>query len=180
MMLGRMRAEAALAAMAAFSLAAALLVCLAWPQTAAAQQRGRSTGLDVPRFVSLRADEVNLRTGPGLRYPIEWVYKRQDLPVEVIDEFEAWRRIRDWDGTVGWVHGAMLQSKRTVRVIGSDARLLRAGPDGGSDGVALVQPGVIGELDRCEGEWCRLAVADYVGWLPRAAIYGARPGGALE
>jgi SH3-like domain-containing protein len=81
----------------------------------------------LPRFVSLRASEVNLRTGPGIRYPIEWVFKRRDLPVEVVDEFESWRRIRDWEGTLGWVHQSMLRGRRTALVTG-EPRVLRRAP----------------------------------------------------
>src|SRR5690625_7287220 len=86
---------------------------------------GRS-GLPLPRFVSLRANEVNLRAGPGFRYPIEWVYRRSGQPVEVVDEYETWRRIRDWEGTLGWVHQSMPQRRSNVRVVAED-QLLRNG-----------------------------------------------------
>ncbi|WP_241503719.1 SH3 domain-containing protein [Ferruginivarius sediminum] len=163
----------------ALVLAVACLL-LSMSGAALAQQTGRSTGLPIPRFVSLRADEVNLRTGPGLRYPIEWVYRRQDLPVEVIEEFEAWRRIRGWDGTVGWVHGVMLQSKRTARVTGSDIRLLRARANPDGDPVAMLEPGAIGKLDRCKRDWCRIEFAGLIGWLQRKAFYGVLPGETLD
>ena len=68
----------------------------------------KGTGLALPRFVSLRADEVNLRTGPGVQYPVDWVYLRQHLPVQIIAEFDTWRKIRDWQGTQGWVHQSMV------------------------------------------------------------------------
>ena len=72
------------------------------------------TGLPLPRFVTLRANEVNLRSGPGTRYPIDWVYRRSGMPVEIIDEFDTWRRIRDWQGTEGWVHQSMVQGRRGI------------------------------------------------------------------
>ena len=119
-------------------LAAALLLAQAPPTAAqdpanppaeAARQTERPgrTGLPLPRFVSLRADQVNLRTGPGVRYPIDWVYRRRDLPVEIIDEHETWRRIRDWEGTIGWVHQSMLQGVRNAMVTG-EPRTLRKLP----------------------------------------------------
>ena len=80
-----------------------------------------ASGLPLPRFVSLRANEVNLRSVPGIRFPIDWVYRRSGLPVEVIDEFDTWRQVRDWEGTTGWVHKSMVQGRRTVRVTGEDA-----------------------------------------------------------
>src|SRR6516165_2822675 len=71
-------------------------------------------GQKVPRFVSLRSDQVNLRVGPGENYPIEWVLTRKEMPVEIVKEFENWRMIRDWQGTEGWVHERMLTGKRAV------------------------------------------------------------------
>jgi len=140
---------------------------------AAAELPGR-TGLPLPRFVTLRAPQVNLRTGPGTRYPIDWVYKRRGLPVEIIDEFGNWRQIRDWQGVVGWVHRSMLQGKRGILVIGKE-RVLRDKPAGASNGVALVEAGVIGRLRRCEDRWCLVEVKDLQGWLQRNEIYGLQP-----
>ena len=103
---------------------------------------GETSGLPLPRFVSLRSDEVNLRAGPGVRYPIDWIYARKDLPVEVIAEFEAWRKIRDWQGTEGWVHQSMLTGRRMMVVMGQ-ARSLRASDADSADPVAVVEPGVV-------------------------------------
>jgi SH3-like domain-containing protein len=141
----------------------------------AAQQsvkRQSVTGLPLPRFVSLRASEVNLRTGPGVRYPIDWVYHRRNLPVEIIDEFETWRRIRDWEGTVGWVHQSMLQGRRTLLVLAQE-RLLQREPGEASAAVARLEAGALGVLEGCQAGWCRTNFGGFEGWLPRAAFYGA-------
>lgn len=140
-------------------------------------QKGGETGLPLPRFVSLRADEVNLRTGPGIRYPIDWVYQRSGLPVEVIDEFESWRRIRDRQGTSGWVHQSMLASDRTGVVTG-ERRALLAERDPAAPVMAWLEPGVIVDLERCEGPWCLAAAFDekerrFRGWLPKDHFWGA-------
>ena len=137
-------------------------------------QRPGQTGLPLPRFVSLRAKEVNLRTGPGARYPIDWVYHRRHLPVEIIDEFDTWRRVRDWQGTVGWVHQSMLQGRRTVQIL-SKRRLLQSDPNAEAPGVAHLEPGVIGDLLSCRPDWCRIRVQDMTGWLRRDAFFGAYP-----
>lgn len=137
------------------------------------------TGLPLPRFVSLRADEVNLRTGPGTRYPIDWVYHRRGMPVEIIDEFDTWRRIRDWQGTEGWVHQSMVQGQRGILVTGK-RHTLRRRPEAGSPGVALVDAGVVGVLYRCRGEWCEIAAGGFTGWLQREAFYGLYPGESLD
>ena len=142
-------------------------------------ERPGRTGLPLPRFVSLRAVEVNMRTGPGVRYPIDWVYKRQDLPVEIIDEHETWRRIRDWEGTIGWVHQSMLQGERNVLVTG-EARTLRKLPQKVSDPVAMVEPGVIGRLEVCDLGWCEVSVEGVSGWIQRHEIYGVYPREKIE
>lgn len=142
-------------------------------------ERPGRTGLPLPRFVSLRAAEVNLRTGPGIRYPIDWVYHRRGLPVEVIDEFETWRRIRDWQGTEGWVHQSMLTGQRSALVVGKQ-RPLRRGPEPKAPAVALVDAGVVGEIESCEAGWCRIDVQGFAGWLREDEFYGVLPGETIE
>jgi len=154
------------------ALVAAFLV--SGPVLAAVAAGQGTSGLPLPRFVSLRADEVNMRTGPGVQYPVEWVYVRKDLPVEVIAEFETWRKIRDWEGTQGWVHQSMLRGTRTV-LLRDRLRVLRQDPEDGAPAVARLEPGVIGELDRCAGAWCRIEVEGLKGWIRRGEIYGIRP-----
>ena len=84
--------------------------------TAQAEEESES-GLALPRMVSLRSSLINARSGPGSRYPIEWVYKQKGAPVEIIAEFELWRKIKDWEGTESWVHKAMLSGRRFVKVV---------------------------------------------------------------
>jgi len=149
--------------------AGALLVALS-PAWAADE-----TGPRLPRFVSLHADKINLRTGPGRQYPIEWVLTRKDMPVQVIAEFEHWRRIRDWDGTVGWVQEHMLTGKRTVVVGKGAARPLYQLPDPGSAVLARAEPGVVARLAECRGAWCRVETDDVAGWIKRSDLWGVFP-----
>ncbi len=137
-------------------------------------RRPGQTGLALPRFVSLRSSKVNMRSGPGVRYPIDWVYHRPGLPVEIIDEFDTWRRIRDWEGTVGWVHQSMLEGKRTALVSGVQ-RLLRKEPGDDAPGIAFMEPGVLGELRSCQSDWCEVSIQGYRGWLRRSDFYGIYP-----
>jgi SH3-like domain-containing protein len=132
-----------------------------------------------PYFASLRADTVNLRTGPGERYPIEWVYKRKGLPVEVTAQVDVWRRVRDADGTEGWVQERMLAASRSVVVTGA-ARTLRADPDAAATAVARAEPGVIARLLECKGPWCRVETQSIKGWLPRAEMWGVTPDENVE
>ena len=131
--------------------------------------------LKLPRFASLRADEVNLRAGPGTRSPIEWVYKRRNLPVEVIDEFDTWRRIRDWEGTEGWVHQSMLNGRRSIIIV-DDLAMLRRDPQEDARGVARLESGVIGRVDSCGDLWCVVTAFNRKGWLRREQFYGVYPG----
>jgi len=130
----------------------------------------------LPRFQSLRSNEVNLRAGPGQRYRIDWVYKRTDLPVKVEREFEHWRLIRDADDIQGWVNQATLTSRRSFIVKGGDATL-RDDPKETADAVAILQPGVIGRLRTCAkgSDWCKVQVAGHNGYLRRGQFFGTLP-----
>jgi SH3-like domain-containing protein len=134
-------------------------------------------GLKIPRFVSMRLGEVNLRVGPGQRYPIAWVFTKKDMPVEIVEEFDTWRKIRDWEGTEGWVNHAALSGKRSIIITG-EIRALRRNADEQASPVARVEPGVIGKLLECPADsvdWCRIEVDDVRGWVRRNEIWGVYP-----
>ena len=139
---------------------------------------GSETGLPIPRFVTLRAREVNVRTGPGVRYPIDWVFQRPNLPVEVVAEFDTWRKIRDFEGTEGWVHQSMLSGRRTV-IVAAAVRMLRREPAESAPPMARLEPGVIAWLEVCRDDWCEVEVAGIDGWLRRGDIWGVRAGEAV-
>lgn len=132
-----------------------------------------TSGLPLPRFVSLRSDEVNLRTGPGQRYPIDWTYTRKDVPVEIIAEFDVWRKIRDWQGTEGWVHQGMLYGRRSMIVI-NGVHSLRSADSDVSEQIAQVEPGVFGRLLHCprNKDFCKVAFGTIEGWMKREEIWG--------
>ncbi len=141
----------------------------------------KGTGLPLPRFVSLRANEVNLRTGPGVQYPVDWVYLRQSLPVEIIAEYGTWRKVRDWQGTQGWVHQSMVAGLRTFIVTGGTRTVRRKG-DAGSPAVATLEAGVIGKLLSCPNlnGWCRVEVDGNKGWLRRVDFWGVLRSEVME
>ena len=132
-----------------------------------------------PRFASLRVDPVNLRTGPGERYPIEWVYQRKGLPVEITAEFDVWRKVRDSDGTEGWVHQRMLTAVRNVVIKGA-LRTLRSEPNPNAAAVARAEPGVIARLLECRDAWCRIETQGLKGWLQRSEIWGVLPNETVQ
>ena len=139
---------------------------------------GRSPGLPLPRFASLRADAVNMRAGPGEQYPILWVFKRQGMPIEIEREYDVWRLVAAPDGTRGWVHQATLIGARTFFVpAGSPALTLRARPDDTAGPRAILKPEVIGRFTACNAgsPWCRVTVHGIDGFLQRSAIWGLLP-----
>lgn len=141
----------------------------------------KGTGLPLPRFVSLRADEVNLRTGPGVQYPVDWVYLRQKLPMEIIAEYGTWRKVRDWQGTQGWVHQSMVSGLRTFIVTGN-TRSVRRKADAKSQPVATLEVGVIGKLLSCPdlGGWCQVEIDGKDGWLRRVDFWGVLKNEVME
>ncbi|NOG72600.1 SH3 domain-containing protein [Roseicella sp. DB1501] len=142
---------------------------------------GPATGLPLPRFAALGSNQVNLRIGPDLRYKIEWTYQRKDLPVQIVEEHEHWRRIRDPEGTEGWVQRPLLTSRRSFLVQGEE-RALRSRPEANAEPVARLKPGVIGMIRHCEAEsaWCEARVGDYRGWIRRSEIWGVAPDEAIN
>lgn len=137
------------------------------------------SGLKVPRFVSLKSPQVNWRVGPGTRYPIAWVFHRRGWPVEIIEEFGHWRKLRDVEGTTGWVHKNLLSAARYAIVIGQQ-RPLYSAPDARSAVVMEAQPMVYGSVMECNKSWCRLSVAERRGWIRRDFIWGLYEDEVLE
>jgi SH3-like domain-containing protein len=131
----------------------------------------RGSGLPIPRFASLRSDEVNVRTGPGTRYPVDWVFKRKSMPVEIVAEFDNWRKIRDWQGASGWVHQSLLTGKRSF-LIASKAASLHKTPSASAEVVAKLEPEVLGEIRSCSGDWCRVKTSAVSGWIERTDLWG--------
>ena len=131
-----------------------------------------NSGLPIPRFVSLKNAETNVRTGPGTRYPIHWVYRREGMPVEVIEEYDLWRKIRDAEGTAGWVHKAMLEGKRNAMIIGKEPQMVRIDSNSKSKAILKAEPNVIVQMLECEPEWCRMQISGRKGWIEKKNLWG--------
>jgi SH3-like domain-containing protein len=170
-----------------FVLAAAVIASLAaLPMVAHAAGElttGSVSGLPVPRFVSLKSDKVNVRGGPNRDQDVRWVYTRAGMPVEITAEFENWRRIRDWEGSEGWVYHSLLSGKRTAVVVPDLKDELvplyeRANPE--SAVVAKLQAGVQGALQACTGAWCEFRGKGFDGWIRQDRLWGAYPNEKVE
>lgn len=140
----------------------------------AAEENESETGLALPRMVSLRSSLINVRSGPGNRYPIEWVYKQKGAPVEIIAEFELWRKIRDWEGSETWVHKAMLSGRRFVKVTNPGENNIYAKPENDSRVIAKAEDGVVGEIEKCPTSdgMCLIKFGTVKGWMPRKGLFG--------
>lgn len=136
------------------------------------------SGLPVPRFVSLKSDKAYLRTGPGDRYPIVWIYVRKGLPVEVVREYGIWRQVRDIGGSVGWMNKSLISGARTAVVTGS-VRTMFAGADLQSSAVWRIAPGAIVRVVLCDQAWCRVDRGGKSGYILRSQLWGVTPNEAI-
>ncbi len=141
------------------------------------------SGLPIPRFVSLKAEKVNVRRGPSSEHPVAWVFQRKGLPVEIVAEFENWRRVRDSDGEEGWILQNMLSGKRTAVIApwkqGQRVPLLTAAT-AASGLVAEVGAGVVGEVEGCDGQWCEVTAGGYDGFVEQTQLWGVYPGEKVD
>lgn len=150
-----------------------LALCLMFGLTvpALAKDVGPVTNLPLPRYVSLKAAEGNVRRGPSLSHRIDWVFTRRDMPLRITAEHGHWRRVEDRDGLGGWVHYSLLSGTRTV-LIEQDMLTIRTRPDTKAPIAAALEAGVIARLGKCDAEWCRITSAGYKGWAPKARMWG--------
>ena len=145
---------------------------------AAAQNGRRATGLPLPRYVSLKSGNVNVRRGPGQGYDIAFTFVRAGLPVEITQEFDNWRKIRDSDGSEGWVFYSLLSGRRTAVVAPWEkAGQFSARGDAAEDApvVAYLQPRVVAAVERCDGTWCLLTGDGFEGWVEQQRLWGVYP-----
>jgi SH3-like domain-containing protein len=151
--------------------------------TAPMRAAGASSGLPVPRFVSLKADKVNMHIGPAKTYEVKWVYQRAGLPVEITAESDNWRRIRDADGAEGWVYHSLLSGRRTGQVIAKTKDALVPVYDSAaldSAVVARLEPGVLSNVKRCTDGWCQIAGKGFQGWVQQVRLWGVYPNEKVE
>ncbi|TPO12625.1 SH3 domain-containing protein [Mesorhizobium sp. B1-1-5] len=143
--------------------------------------RAETGSPSLPRFVSLKASSANLLIGPGIGYSIEWVFKRRGIPLEIYQEYGNWRRVRDWDGSSGWIHHSLLSGRRTgiVAPWSKDRLALYAKPAADSAIVAWLEPRVEVKLSWCDGQWCALAAGPSMGFMKQVGLWGVYPGEVL-
>ena len=144
---------------------------------------GTVTRLPLPRYASLKSDRVNLREGPSKDHVTRVVFQRAGLPVEIVAEFDTWRRIRDSEGSEGWVLHSLLSGKRTALIAPwkkGEFFMLRATPAGDGGPVARLQAGVVASVKSCDGKWCRVFGEKFDGYIAQTLLWGAYPGEAVK
>ena len=146
---------------------------------AAAADRGKS-GLPLPRFVSLKASRVNMRVGPGREYSVDWMFTKRGLPLEILQEYDNWRKVRDSDGAEGWIVQTLLTGKRTALIspwLKEEGGMveLHAKPEANSPVVAKMEAGVLAEVEACENGWCQIQAKDWSGYAKQVSLWGVYP-----
>ena len=131
--------------------------------------------LPVPRFVTIKFDEVNARTGPERDCPIEWVFIKKGEPIEVITEYDQWRKIRDIKGEGGWVHSSVISGKRSVVVVAKNTMPLLKSPGKYDQIVAKLVPQIRCSLYKCQKDWCQIGCKSYKGWIAKKYLWGVYP-----
>ncbi len=131
----------------------------------------KKTGLPIPRFVSLKSNQVNLRRGPNKDYKIDWVYQRKHLPLMIVNEFGHWRKVTDFEGYSGWIYKDLLSGSRYI-IVKNDETLLRNKASFNSLGKAVLKREVIGKLIDCKGLWCFIRIENMRGYVFAEHIWG--------
>jgi SH3-like domain-containing protein len=154
------------------SLAPALAVLAAFPALAAQP---------VPQFASLASGKVYLREGPSYQHKVLWIYRRKGLPVQILHKYDIWYRVKDSDGTVGWISNVMISTRRrTVVVTSNRAAPIRDGAGVNAHAIAYAQHGVVAKLEACKADACKVSVDGTEGWIKKQNIWGVGVGEVFE
>jgi len=163
-----------------------LLLAGAYLATSLAQAAETPSGLPLPRFATTKSNPINVRVGPGTRYGVAWTYVKAGMPVEIIQEFDTWRKVRDVDGSEGWVHQNLLSGRRAgIAAPWQQGAQIPLRPSRDSEGVrAYLGPGFRVDIDKCDGTWCEVkavaASTTYQGFLAQSEIWGVYQGEAFD
>ena len=148
------------------------LIFIIFAHNVSAEKKGEFTGYKLPRFVSLKSDNVNLRVGPSENYPIKLKYITQNFPVEIIDEYDVWRKIRDKDRNIGWIMGSLLKGDRYAIIFSKNENEIDIlnFPNGTLAG-KIGKDNVV-KINKCLIEWCNIELKNYRGWAKKTDLWG--------
>ena len=135
---------------------------------------GKETGLEIPRYVSLKSDDANIRVGPSKNYPIEIKYIKKNYPLKVLDEYEEWRKVEDFNRNIGWIHKSLISGIRTGIVLSNDNKNIRLLNTLDGNVIGEIGNGNIVFLEKCKIDWCLVSLGDFEGWMDKKYIWGVK------
>ena len=135
---------------------------------------GKETGLEIPRYVSLKSDDANIRVGPSKNYPIEIKYIKKNYPLKVLDEYEEWRKVEDFNRNIGWIHKSLISGIRTGIVLSNDNKNINILNTLDGNVIGEIGNGNIVFLEKCKIDWCLVSLDDYEGWVDKNYIWGVK------
>ena len=135
---------------------------------------GKETGLEIPRYVSLKSDNANIRVGPSKNYPIEIKYIKKNYPLKVLDEYKEWRKVEDFDRNIGWIHKSLISGIRTGIVLSNDNKNISILNTLDGNVIGEIGNGNIVFLEKCKIDWCLVSIGDFEGWMDKNYIWGVK------
>ena len=135
---------------------------------------GKETGLEIPRYVSLKSDDANIRVGPSKNYPIEIKYIKKNYPLKVLDEYEEWRKVEDFNSNIGWIHKSLISGIRTGIVLSNDNKAIKLLNTLNGNVIGEIGKGNIVFLEKCKIDWCLVSIGDFEGWMDKNYIWGVK------
>ena len=135
---------------------------------------GKETGLEIPRYVSLKSDDANIRVGPSKNYPIEIKYIKKNYPLKVLEEYEEWRKVEDFKKNIGWIHKSLISGTRTGIVLSNDNKTIKLLNTLNGNIIGEIGSGNIVFLERCKIDWCLVSSPNYKGWIDKKNIWGVK------
>ena len=135
---------------------------------------GKETGLEIPRYVSLKSNDANIRVGPSKNYPIEIKYVKKNYPLKVLEEYEEWRKVEDFNKNIGWIHKSLISGIRTGIILSNDNKNIKLLNTLDGDVIGEIGNGNIVFLEKCKIDWCLVSLGNFKGWIDKKYIWGVK------
>ena len=135
---------------------------------------GKETGLEIPRYVSLKSNDANIRVGPSKNYPIEIKYIKKNYPLKVLEEYEEWRKVEDFKKNIGWIHKSLISGTRTGIILSNDNKTIRLLNTLDGNVIGKIGEGNIVYLEKCKIDWCLVSAGNFKGWMNKKYIWGVK------
>ena len=141
---------------------------------------GKETGLEIPRYVSLKSNDANIRVGPSKNYPIEIKYIKKNFPLKVLEEYEEWRKVEDFKKNIGWIHKSLISGNRTGIVLSKDNKTIKLLNTLNGNIIGEIGKGNIVYLEKCKIDWCLVSDGNFKGWIDKKYIWGVKQDEIIE